>query len=1132
MNFKSFVDNPIKVIMLFLAMALMGYLSLRRLPLNLFPNIQTPRITVVATTKGMTPEETERRLTIDFERQLTSIKGVANITSYSREGSIVIHVDFHWDQHMEFAYLDVKKNVGMLETNENVKSVEVYRFDPNAAPLITLAFTPVPNPNAGTPTSIDSITTSVDRVQLTNLVENTLKPRLETIKGVAYVKAGGISRREVAILVNGDIMTQYDLTTDNIIQAIRSQNVSVPGGVIIEGNEQVTLKFVSRFRDVNDIRHCVVTIIEDHPIHLEDIGELKISPSRDEVIIRQDGIETVTLDIFREPDANTIQTAQRVRELVERLNSQNDYGLKIAMDRSVEVKTAIGEVVGNVIAGMALAIIILWLFLRNVMATIVTGISIPISIIATFSLMYFQGLSLNIMTLGGLALGAGMLVDNSIVVIENIFRHRKTNPAPADAAVIGTREVAMAITASTLTTVVVFVPLVYVHGIAGILFKDQALTVVYSLMISLLVALVLLPMLASRIAPCPASTSEGLLDRFYGRFLADSLKRRWLLLILFLLMMAFTWLKARDIPSRFFPEAVGGQISLLTEMPSGTSLEQTERVTRRLEEPLLKLRYRDKTLAPLIQAYEVWKISGDLKRFLIMASSALRDIEKNHPGHPLLPELKKNLFPREWDGIMEKFLQSDEAEKARLHFVKRISAMLEPQIVIQSITTTVGMESESLLAAGERILGPNTARMEIVINPTLLRELSADDVIRLLRSEAAKIPNLKYNFESRNEFIQQIVGRDRGDVVMEVHAEKLRDLRDSASAVANTLNGIPGIANIRTNLILGEEEYLLTPDHDALLRGQYKVSDLSAQIQAYLRGERSEQVKLDQGEMGILVKNPRSEREGLEGLLNLEIISPQGGREKLKNLATLKKERGVREIMRVNQERTLIAMADLDGTSYQEAVKRVRHALDSMPWRQSGSSWNMSGEEVRRRESFDNLFFALIIAIVLVYMVIAAILESIIHPLTIMLSVPLAGAGVVASFLMTGISLNLMGYIGIVMLTGIVVNNAIVLLDRIQQIRDMGGAGASVFDAVVLAGRQRLRPILMTSLTTIIALVPLAMGFGQGAELRRPMAIAVIGGLTSSTLLTLWIMPVLYLIVEDGIAFIKRLRFSGGKKPH
>ncbi len=1096
---RTCIENPVKVTMFFAGLVLLGWLSYRRLPLNLFPDVRTPRITVVVTTDGLPPQQAERLLTMDIERQMASIKGIASVTSYSRDRNIVLHVDFHWGQDMEFAYLDVKKNISQFETNEHVEQIDVYRFDPNAAPLLTLAFVP---PAGG----------RIERVALTSFVENSLKPRLETIEGVAYVKTAGDREEEVFVEVNEELMSQYQLTSAQILQAIEQSNLATPAGVVVENNREMLLKFINRLSGLDEIGQVIVKTVNDYPVRLIDIARLSTRPVRDEVLVRQDLAESIALRIYREPEANAVLTARRVREAVDELNRRGGYGLKIATDLSRDIESAIAEVVDTALVGMGLAMLVLLVFLRNLRATLAVGFAIPLSILGTFSLMYFQHLSLNIMTLGGLALGAGMLVDNGIVVIENVFRHRQAGAEAKTAALEGTREVAMAITASTLTTIVVFVPLVYVHGIAGLLFKDQALTVVYSLLVSLLVALGLLPMLAARLGrqqPRP----PGRLDRVYGGFLAGSLRWRWLLLLAFASGLYWTWLAGRTIPREFFPKAVVGRFSAAITLPPGSTLEQTAADVARLERALEAFRYRDPRLAPLLRAWERYERDG-LAGPLIAAADSWH--EQVAPPPDLPAELRAQLA-------------ADQPPTIDVFLAHR--DWLDEQIILRSVTTIIGSDPTGVEAAREKILGPHTATIDVTMNPGVLRELAAEDLIERLRAEAALHPEMEISFEAKSEFLQELLGRERGDIVLEVHADRLEHLMTSAERVAQALRTIPGLVNVRTNLTLGEEEFVLTPDRDALLRDGFTVEGLATQIQAYLQGNQSERLRFDEGDMIVTVSPGRAEEAGLRGLLDLPILpgdgqagslggANAGERQKLRNLVSVGTTRSLRELMRVNQEKTLLVMADREGVRYQDAIAAIGQALAAVPW-PLGATWNLSGEEVQRRESFDRLFFALMIAIVLVYMVIAAILESIIHPLTIMLSVPFALAGVVAAFILTGVSLNLMGYIGIVMLVGIVVNNAIVLLDRVNQLRM---EGATARQALIDAGRQRLRPILMTSLTTILALVPLALGYGEGAELRRPMAIAVIGGLGASTLLTLWLMPGIYLCVEDIRSVFRRGR--------
>lgn len=1113
MNFRRFIDHPVKVCMLFAALVLIGLLSYRKLAVNLFPEVRTPRITLMVHTVGMAPEETVRRLTRDFERQIASIKGVSDITTYSRESAIVIYVDFHWGTEMDLAYLDVKKNVGALETGEYVEQIDVYRFDPNAAPLMTLAFVPLDYS--------DAESDMINRTSVTALVENILKPRLETVKGVAFVKASGTQEAEVSILVNEDVMAQYGLSPQSVMNAITERDTSAVGGTVIEGGEEMVLKFVSRFSDVEGIRRCVLKVVDDFPVRLEDIGRVEVTPAEEEMIVRQDGLRTVSLDVYTEPDANAIHTARRVRDLVNNWNQRGDLGLKISVDRSREVEAAVNEVMETALIGALLAMLVLWLFLRNIPATIVAASAIPISVIATFSLMYFQGLSLNIMTLGGLALGAGMLVDNAIVVMENIFRRKELGDAPAEAAATGTKEVAMAITAATLTTLVVFVPLIFVQGISGVLFKDQALTVVYSLAVSLLVALILIPMLAARLKSKKLA-KRSRVKSFYGGFLRISLKARWLLFVIFIGLILLTVWMVKMIPMRFFPETVGGRITMSLEMPPGTPLEKTSQAARQLEKPLRDLRWRDPNLAPLLLSYQSWQISGNLEEFLPAVSEFITNFEKKSPSHPLAAKMKILLSEPFEETTLQEFLREPRFAKKRRKWEQNISKTLNPYIIVESVTVTVGTESGGVRTAGDRIYGPHTARLEIALNPDILKEADARDMITLLRSKAEAIPDLEYSFESRHEFLQNLLGKEQGDLAIEVHAEDRYELIYFSEMAREALAGLPGFQNVRTNLKMGEEAYVLEPDSDALLRGGFKTTDISEQVKSYLEGEKSGKIKLTGGEMKVVVRNQRAREEGLKGLLNVPIVSQQGRSEPLRNLVTVTSERDLSEIMRTDQERTILVMSDLDVVRYDEAVMNAEKALDGLPWKGSDASWNISGEEIKRRQSFQQLMFALALAVILVYMVIASILESLVHPFTIMLSVPLAFAGTAAIFLLSGISLNIMGLIGVVMLTGIVVNDAIILLDRINQVRNSGEA-ETILDAVVTATRQRLRPIVMTSMTTILALVPLALGFGNGAELRRPMALAVIGGLFSSTLLTLWILPGLYLCVEDVMGVVRKV---------
>ncbi len=608
-----------------------------------------------------------------------------------------------------------------------------------------------------------------------------------------------------------------------------------------------------------------------------------------------------------------------------------------------------------------------------------------------------------------------------------------------------------------------------------------------------------------------AAPRPGLLHRAYTAFLYASLRFRWALFVLFIAAFYLAVERARSLPTELFPPGVHGRLSLELALPSGATLDRTEEAVARLEAAILPLRYREPALAPLLGEYEHATLAGDLPRFLPRMETLLLQMGREGEAAPLAKTLYAELIPSDWRGRIKQAVDDKRREEEVNRQLARIRERLDKMIVLESVTSVIG--------AGGSTQGGNpahTARMDVVVRPGAERELGSDALIARLRRAGEALPDLSLTFQARDDFIQEALGKARGDLVLEVHAEALDQLSEIALSTAERLRGLPGMVNVRTSLVHGEDQYVLTPDVDALLRGRFKLASLARQVSDQLQSARSDAVKLDAGEMEVVVENPRSERADMRQLLALTVVSEDGMGEKLGNLVEVARRPGFSEIMRVNQERTLLVLADLAGARYSDAVASVEHALARAPWPR-GASWNFAGEEVARRESFQRLGFALIVATVLVYMVIAAILESLVHPLTIMLSAPFALIGVVVAFVATGLSLNLLGYIGIVMLVGIVVNNAIVLLDRIHQLRQQ----LPLRDAVVRATGQRLRPILMTSLTTILALAPLALGYGAGAELRRPLAIAVIGGLTASTFLTLWIMPALYLCVEDLLALLR-----------
>jgi len=1000
--------------MLFLGIVLLGWISLRRLPINLFPDLRTPRITVVVKTQSLSPEEVERRVSRRLERSLMTIRHVRDVTTISRSDSSVGVVEFDWDTDMDFALLDVKKAVATLTNLDEVEDVTVYRYDPNALPILTLA-----------------VWGGEDLEGLYRLAYESLKPELERIEGVAEARVTGGLEPEVVVAVDENLLLHYGFDMPQVISAIRRSTVNASGGWVETGSERLLLKAVGELESLDQLGLTVVGYKGRNPVFLKDVAKIEVAYKEAQSIVRFNGHPAVGISIHKEADANTVRVVQSVEKALQDYERSLPKGVQIgtAYDQSVFVRTSITNLFDTAAVGMALAVVVLLVFLRSITSTLIISTAIPISIIGTFNLMYFQDLTLNIMTLGGLALGSGMLVDCAIVVLENIFRHRQEGEPPDLAAINGAREVGAAIVASTLTTVVVFLPIVFVRGVAGYLFKEEALTVTYSLMTSLVVALLLIPMLSSRFLRVGAKKERKRGRPIYRPLLGWALDHRPAVFAITLAALAVAVILFPSIPKEFIPKASESQFVIKIEMPSGTRIEVTDKAVQRIEN--------------LLKPYRA---------------------------------------------------------------------------AIKSVYSRSGVSSEAIMVSGEEVEGPNTAEISVVLDRKSTQAISAADLIEAIGPGVATIPDAKIKYVLQQGSIMDLLGSEGAPVVLEIRGENLAQLSAATKRVSEVLASLPNLYNVRTNLLEGNPEVVLRPDPLLLANLGFDAQSLADSIRSRLEGDEVTTFKSRRGDLDIRVASKQIEQKGVAHLASLRLRSRTGREVTLSDLGKLDVVRGPREIVRRGQKRVARVMADIKSGKLSDAVAAVNEALVGLPT--PGCSVRFSGEEARRIESFRKLGLALVLAVVLVYMVIASILESLIHPFTIMLSVPLAAVGVVLALAASGETLNLMAYIGIVMLAGIVVNNAIVLLDYVNQLR---ARGLDVREALLTAGQRRLRPILMTTLTTVLALAPLTVGIGEGAELRRPLAVAVIGGLLSSTLLTLVFIPVVYSYFESARRLLGRL---------
>ncbi|MBX3728420.1 MAG: efflux RND transporter permease subunit [Candidatus Sumerlaeia bacterium] len=1054
------VSAPVKVTMIFVAVLVLGFISLRRLPTNLFPDIRAPKVTTTLRTVGLSPLEVERRICQPLERQLYTLRGVVDVTTIARADSAVIVTEFSWDTPLDFAFLDVKKAVADLQRQRptEVESASVLRYDPNAAPVLVVGLV------GGEGSNLED---------LRRLARQTLRPRFERLEGVANVVVAGGREREARIALDEGRMLAYGLEVAAVVSGLRQENVNATGGYVTEGTRRFLLKAVGEFEDLEDVRRVVVARRGENPILLADVADVEFVEQEPRDIVLVDGVEAVGMSFYREAEGNTVAVSRAIREEIARLEGRAETGarrgrgpapttageamllppgarLVVANDQAEFIRAAIREVRNNALLGGALAIVILMLFLRDMRTTLIIAVAIPISIIATFNLMYFQGLSLNLMTLGGLALGCGMLVDNAIVVLENIFRLRQEGADRRTAARRGTAQVAAALFASTLTTVVVFLPIVYVRGVAGLLFKEQALTVAYSLAASLLVALLLIPMLASHfLANPPAALASASTDStapprtVYAGLLRVALRLRWLVVLIAGATMFVAWELLQGIPQEFLPRTEQRQVEIRLVLPTGTPIEGTRRAAETIVGEALRFRE-----AIEVAYARVGESTGEV------------NANTEDPDGPNTADVYLRLH--DWD--------------------KPTTAALEANLG--------NFRSSSLIVA---------------LKPRL------DD-----------LPDAKADIRVQQGSILELLGTSSAPLLYEIRGEEVGVLTQLAEEAQRRFQATPGLRNVRTNILEGAPEARIALDRVQLARLGLDVQSVATTIRQRLEGEVAGQIKREAGDIDLRVEVDYGE-ETLDTLRGIVLKTATGAIVPLGNIAEITVERGPREIVRRRQTRAARVMADLDdGVRLSEAITRAQTSLETMRL-PGGYVSSFTGEEQQRAEAFERLGFALALSILLVYMVMASIFESFLQPLLIMATIPLAGVGVVAAFLASNQTLNIMGLIGVVMLGGIVVNNAIVLLDCVNQVR-ASSPDLPPRDSLVLGCQRRLRPVLMTTLTTLLGLLPLALGVGQGAELRQAMAVAVLGGLLSSTVLTLFVIPVGQSYLDSARDLVRRLR--------
>lgn len=1019
------VDYPVTILMIILGVILLGYISFDKLGVDLFPDLNSPRIFVEIKAGERPPEEMEKQFVENIEALSMRQAGVVQVTSVSKVGSAQITVEYAWDKDMDEAFLDLQKSLNTLTQNSEIDELTITQHDPNTSPVMIIGLTH------------NEIT---DMNELRKVAEGYIRNELVRLEGVAEVELAGQEESEIVIETDLFRLESQNLSLDEVSTRIQNFNRNVSGGRISELGMQYIVKGVSMLRDKEDFENLIVgykatrvttageTGIERAPIFLKDVATISYGNKDPYNIVHINGERCLGLSVYKETKYNTVKSVEQIKEsLVQIEKALPGYKLTQVTNQGKFISDAIGEVQDTALLGILLAVVVLFVFLRKVGTTLIVSLAIPISIIATFNLMYFNNLSINIMTLGGLALGAGMLVDNAIVVMENIFRNHESGMSVRESAINGTAEVGGAITASTLTTIVVFLPIVYLHGASGELFKDQAWTVAFSLLSSLFVAIFLIPMMYERIYRNKKTTKKikSVKVGSYGRFLEKILSVKWLVIIVSTALIAASVLLVPFIGTEFMPKTDSREFTIEMKLQEGTELERTEAMVKNIE--VILTDYLGENLQTIYsQAGPSSGISGD----------------------------------------------------------------------------------ESTVFEGE-----NTAEIMVILKEG--SKISTESVISSVDELTKNIAGLEVSFKQEQSSLSSILGTSDAPVVVEVRGEELDEIESVVNQVKEKMLGIDKLFNVQTSIEDGAPEVEIKVDR--MRAGMYNIdiNTVVTQIQDQLEGKTAGQLERD-GEMrDITIKVPEKSLKEINDIL----ITSGNQVFRLSEIADISQDVSPKEIFRRNQNRIGKVTAQIDkNAALDKVAAEIRQATSTIDL-QPNYRIQVTGEEEKRQESMNNLGFALILSIILVYMVLASQFESLVHPFTILLTIPLALVGTVLTFFVLGKTINIMAIIGIIMLAGIAVNNSIILVDRINQLmRD----GMDRKTAIVQAGQQRIRPILMTSLTTILALLPLTIGVGESASLRSPMALAVIGGLTTSTLLTLVVIPCVFDVLDRFIGvFVK-----------
>jgi HAE1 family hydrophobic/amphiphilic exporter-1 len=1020
MNLPRFaVHRPVLTVMVCLIVIILGSVSFRRLPIDLMPDITYPTLSISTEYENASPEEVEELISRLIEEAMSAVPGVEEVNSVSAEGRSSVRVTFAWGTDLDAAANDIRDRLDRIIPHlpEDAERPTLRKFDLASFPILILG-----------------VASNLDPIQVRDIIDNQVKYRIERIPGVASLDVHGGLNREIHVNLNAEKLKALGLPIDQVMNRIEEQNINLPAGSIEQGQMDITIRTPGIYTDLDQLRNTVVAIREKAPIQLKEIAAVEDAWEKVTRIVRVNGRPGVRLAVNKQSGKNTVEVASGVLKEIERINADiPQLHITPIIDTSDYIKRSITNVGTTIFYGGALAILVLLLFLRNIPSTAIITTAIPISIIATFALMYFGGFTLNLMTLGGLALGVGMLVDNAIVVLENIYRLRESGQGPETAAVEGSKEVMAAVIASTITTLVVFLPLIFVRGMAGIMFKQLSYVVSFSLACSLAVALTLVPMLASRVrrsvVPVPGDKQTagrrffqivggffGRLEQRYGKLLGFALNHRILVLSAVGLLLVASLLLIPLVGVELMPSLDESEVIVSAEMAMGTKLE----------------------------------VLGDT--------------------------------------------------------FQKIEAIVKQEVPeIKNTVSYIGGSSYQ----GR---GSNTGEMRIALKPVAERKRSSEQIAAALRRKLTHIPGVTVRTRAGQGLFLLRIGTSEGDKVeLEVRGHDLEISDALARRVQEVVENVPGITDAKISRETGNPEELILVDRHKAADMKLTILKIAKMLQTALTGTAASYFREAGNEYMIRVKLADMDKKDLQEILDLSLTNADGEPVILRNVVNAQPRRGPVLIQRKDQERVVYVSANISGRDMGSVLADIQKGLRNVPVPKDFSIV-FGGDYEEQQKAFRELMMSFVLALVLVYMVMASLYESLRYPLVVMFSVPLAGIGVILMLFLTNTTFNVQSFIGCIMLGGIAVNNAILLVDHINLLRRRDQMPLRA--AIEEAGRRRLRPIMMTAATTILAMTPLALGIGEGGEAQAPMARAIIGGLLSSSLITLVVIPTVYALFE------------------